>query len=63
VVHRKDAALERRFQQVALISQRRRYRLDSAGTEERYEVHHGVKISDSGGSNAIGEVYQRSLLA
>jgi len=30
-----------------LISQRRRYRLDSAGTEERYEVHHGVKISDS----------------
>jgi len=23
-----------------------RYRLDS-GTEERYEVHHGVKISDS----------------
>jgi len=48
VVHRKDAALERRFQQVYVdqpsvpdtVSILR-------GLKERYEVHHGVKISDS----------------
>jgi ATP-dependent Clp protease ATP-binding subunit ClpC len=46
-VHRADAALERRFQQITSRSRRRRRRVEILkGLRDRYEAHHRVQITD-----------------
>ena len=47
-VHRKDAALERRFQQIYVGEPTVEDTIAILrGLKERYEVHHGVRIKDS----------------
>jgi len=45
--YRKDAALERRFQQVFVAQPTVETTISLRGLKQRYEVHHSVKITDS----------------
>jgi len=64
-VREKDAALERRFQPIYVSQPRSRITIAILrGLKERYEVHHGVKILDSGdhcGRHAIASIHFRPL--
>ena len=56
----KDAALERRFQPVRSENRELTTLSPFSGSEERYEVHHGVRIKDSALVAAVTQppVYQ-----
>ena len=43
----KDAALERRFQMVLVDQLRLRTQYQYSGLKERFEIHHGVRITDN----------------
>ena len=61
----KDAALERRFQPVVVSEPSEEDSISILrGLKERYEVHHGVRITDGAivaGSSTFKQVYRRQI--